>query len=246
MTKIRKSSAATESKGTDLQQDDATADVLGAEASGPAGDQMPAGDDTSSEEQSGDATGSGSTERVKPLGDAPTEVIVTEAETPSVPGISPEAEASASGAEIANLSQAAAEEDGAMTDAVRALLMISGAENVDELLRFAELGKRMTEHWVDLGGDPDSFSAELDSFSKGGVVGVDLAKPGSDFTSLGIYSPNAGHRPFGGMRVTSKVEGFRRAGIVHSKAGRDFGPDDLTPDQVRLIVNDPGLTVELL
>lgn len=160
--------------------------------------------------------------------------------------ITPEAEASDSGAEINETSQGVAEDGEAMDDAVQSLVITAGAESVEELLRFAELGKRMTDRWVDLGGDPANFLSELKGFAEDVFVGVDLAKPGSDLTSLGIYSPNAGHRPFRGMRVTSKVEGFRRAGIVHSKAGRDFYEDELTPEQVRLIVNDPGLTVELL
>lgn len=246
MSKIRKSSAASMSKGIDLQQDDATAAVLAADASGPAGGQVPAGSDTRSEEQSGDAAGSGLAEPVKPLGDGSTEVMVTEAATPFNPGIPPEVEASASGGETFDASQGVAEGGETMAGAVRSLVIAAGAKSVEQLLRFAELGKRMTEQWVDLGGDPDTFLSELEGFAEGGFVGVDLAKPGSDVTTMGIYSPKAGHRPFGGIRVTSKVEGFRRAGIVHSKTGRDFGPDELTPDQVRLIANDPSLTVELL
>lgn len=246
MSKIRKSSAASVSKGVDLQQDDATALVLAADASGPAGNQSPAGTNTRSEEQSGDAAGSVPAEPVKPLGDGSTEVMVTEAATPFNPGIPPEAEASASGAEINEASQGMVEGGEATAGAVHSLVIAAGADSLEQLLRFAELGKRMTEQWVGLGGDPDSFLAELEGFADGGFVGIDLAKPGSDFNTLGIYSPDAGHRPFRGMRVTSKVEGFRRGGIVHSKVGRDFGPDELTPDQVDLIVNDPGLTVEFL
>lgn len=46
------------------------------------------------------------------------------------------------------------------------------------------------------------------------------------------------------IRITSEREAFRRAGIVHSRAPRDYPARTLSPDQVEVLLADPVLTVE--
>lgn len=244
MSRNRKSSAAKESVSSEPQQDDtATAPPVAETVSGPAGSQMPAGDNTRSE-SSGDAVGEASAELVKPhdKDGTPTPVIVTEA-TNSQSG--PEAEASASGSESPSQGDAAGGTGANAGPAISLaeVLAEAGADDVGELLYFAGFGKQLVELVAPLGVDPATV---LTGFEPGGFVGVDPARPGSDVTAMGVFSPGEGYRSFGGLRVKSKRDGWRRAGIVHSKAGHDFRPDDLTPDQVRLIVNDHNLIVELL
>lgn len=49
------------------------------------------------------------------------------------------------------------------------------------------------------------------------------------------------------LRVTAKQEGFRRAGLVHSRRPQAFPlPTDLTPAQVEALLADPMLTVEVV
>lgn len=48
------------------------------------------------------------------------------------------------------------------------------------------------------------------------------------------------------IRITSEREAFRRAGIVHSRAARDYPAGTLSPDQVEILLADPILTVEFL
>jgi len=43
--------------------------------------------------------------------------------------------------------------------------------------------------------------------------------------------------------IQSKNEGFRRAGVAHTKAGQEFTDDFFTPDQIKQLKNDPMLSV---
>lgn len=48
------------------------------------------------------------------------------------------------------------------------------------------------------------------------------------------------------VRITSARDGFRRAGLIHSRAQRDYPLTDLSPEQVETFLADPVLTVELV
>lgn len=48
------------------------------------------------------------------------------------------------------------------------------------------------------------------------------------------------------IRVTSKVDGFRRAGIAHSKSSQTIALKDLTKEQLQLLKDEPMLVVEEL
>ncbi|MGD9476141.1 hypothetical protein [Shinella sp. G-2] len=46
--------------------------------------------------------------------------------------------------------------------------------------------------------------------------------------------------------VTSKTNGFRRGGVVHSPSGTTFAPGDYTPEQLEAWLGEPELTVEIV
>lgn len=48
------------------------------------------------------------------------------------------------------------------------------------------------------------------------------------------------------VRVTSKRDGFRRAGIAHSSRPVDYRPGQLSPEQLEAILAEPLLTVEVV
>lgn len=48
------------------------------------------------------------------------------------------------------------------------------------------------------------------------------------------------------VRVTSKRDGFRRAGIAHSSKPVDYRPAELSPEQLEAILAEPLLTVEVV
>ncbi|MGP4671741.1 HI1506-related protein [Agrobacterium salinitolerans] len=48
------------------------------------------------------------------------------------------------------------------------------------------------------------------------------------------------------VRVTSKRDGFRRAGIAHSSKPVDYRPGQLSPEQLEAILAEPLLTVEVV
>ncbi|OCJ64008.1 hypothetical protein A6U96_09405 [Agrobacterium tumefaciens] len=48
------------------------------------------------------------------------------------------------------------------------------------------------------------------------------------------------------VRVTSKRDGFRRAGIAHSSKPVDYRPWDISPEQLEAILAEPLLTVEVV
>ncbi|WP_421460635.1 HI1506-related protein [Agrobacterium tumefaciens] len=48
------------------------------------------------------------------------------------------------------------------------------------------------------------------------------------------------------VRITSKRDGFRRAGIAHSSKPVDYRPAELSPEQLEVILAEPLLTVEVI
>lgn len=46
------------------------------------------------------------------------------------------------------------------------------------------------------------------------------------------------------LRITSKVDGFRRAGIAHPAVATDHPIDGLTEDQITALKGEPMLVVE--
>lgn len=52
--------------------------------------------------------------------------------------------------------------------------------------------------------------------------------------------------PQGIVRITSRIEGFRRAGMRHSKTPTDHPIDSFTDAQLALLETEPNLTIEYL
>lgn len=46
------------------------------------------------------------------------------------------------------------------------------------------------------------------------------------------------------LRITAKVDGFRRAGMAHPAAATDHPIDSLTEDQIKALKGEPMLVVE--
>ncbi|MBW2674270.1 MAG: hypothetical protein JRD89_12795 [Deltaproteobacteria bacterium] len=46
--------------------------------------------------------------------------------------------------------------------------------------------------------------------------------------------------------IQSKNEGFRRAGVAHTKAGQEFTDDFFTADQMKRLKADPMLSVVMM
>lgn len=46
------------------------------------------------------------------------------------------------------------------------------------------------------------------------------------------------------LRITAKVDGFRRAGIAHPAVATDHPIDGFTEDQIKAIKGEPQLVVE--
>ena len=223
------------------------------------------GDTNTPESESGDAAGAGSSAPVKPQeGISPTNSIPDEAETaPS----SPEVEAAASGTN-SEPSQGAADDDGSMAGAVHALVIEVGARSVAQLRQFADLGSRLYRQFPELatGYMPPSLScARIDNV---GLVAFGLSADADPWVALtetksridelrdkfrqrftaieNIDVDAAPAAPVGSIRVKSTRDGFRRAGLVHSKVGQTFAPGALTEDQFKLLDGDPSITVEYI
>lgn len=47
------------------------------------------------------------------------------------------------------------------------------------------------------------------------------------------------------IRITSKIEGFRRCGVAHSKAVTEYYESFFSSDQLALLQAEPNLTVEI-
>lgn len=79
------------------------------------------------------------------------------------------------------------------------------------------------------------------------------ALPATDTSLPGVLkaseAPPMVNHPFPditGIRITSKVEGFRRAGVRHSKTPTDYGLDAFSPEQLGQLDDEPNLRVEYI
>lgn len=204
--------------------------------SSPSGSSVPGGTNSQNTPQSGgDAAGEAPANPVQPQANfAPTEVIPSEArnQTPT-----PVVEASTSGT-TSDASQGAAEGAGANAGSdlseftVAGILELTGAESVMQLLVFAELGKHI------------NAVAEMNGMDAGELnTRLRLVEDASGVDSF----EEAMKRPVSGaVRVKATRDGFRRAGVEHSKAGRTFEAGELTVAQIAAFVDDPAITVEYL
>lgn len=52
--------------------------------------------------------------------------------------------------------------------------------------------------------------------------------------------------PPAAIKVTSAVEGFRRAGMRHSAEPQEYALDHFDPEQLEIMLGEPALTVELI
>jgi len=48
------------------------------------------------------------------------------------------------------------------------------------------------------------------------------------------------------IRITSKTDGFRRCGIVHPAAPREYPDDHFSREEIELLTAEPMLIVELV
>lgn len=185
--------------------------------------------------ESGDAAGTASAELVKPLEAAPTGAIVAEAATLTISSTSPEVEASASGTNFEVSQGEAAEGTGENAGPIFSLddvLVAAAVENVAQLLHFADVGRRLANIARINGIDEADFIARLR-----------VVEDASGADSFAEAMERTNDQP---IRVSSKRDGFRRAGLVHSVAGKTFGVGELTVKQLAALVDDPLITVEYL
>lgn len=228
------------------------------------------GDTHTLQSASGAAASEATAELVKPLtGSDPIETIVAETDTPTFVSTSPDVEAAASGINF-EPSQGAADgiganadpalgDDKGLADALVSLIFESGAHSLEELRLFADLGGQIFEAFPELLSYPPKNIRFERSYAYGTatfdlvemseahkVIGFDLAS-GPDRTVTSIVSLDAaGKVSTHAIRVKSTRDGFRRAGLVHSKAGRTFVLDELTEEQLEVLQNDPAITIEYL
>lgn len=48
------------------------------------------------------------------------------------------------------------------------------------------------------------------------------------------------------IRITSKVDGFRRAGVAHSKQATEYADNVFTKEQLKALQDEPMLVVEII
>ncbi|SOC46655.1 hypothetical protein SAMN05892877_12378 [Rhizobium subbaraonis] len=106
------------------------------------------------------------------------------------------------------------------------VLVAAAADNVAQLLHFADIGQRLL---AVLASQGSSMSA--DDY----IARLRLAEDASTEKVNSVA-----------IRVTGPRDGFRRAGIALSKAGQTFEPGQLTLKQIAALIDDPGITVEYL
>ena len=108
----------------------------------------------------------------------------------------------------------------------------AGAQSTEELMAAgAEASRRqMAEVRERLREDRDAFRATFPKFS----AAIDA------WEESDMPNPTA-------LRIISKVNGFRRAGVVHSMDGVDHGLDVFTsPAQLEQLFSDPNLVVSFV
>jgi len=216
--KVSKAPAEPEAKIAEGETETNAVAVIDDAAAPPPGFSVPGGTNTA-ESASGAAAGPASAGPVKPLGEEPTKGMVPEAASPSMPGISPEAEAAASGINSTDASQGAAE---------------PGAGNS------AGSGDTPAFFGVDLAQGPDVGAISL---------GRDLSASSDvyplTFAFLSSWAESETKTMPTGIRVTSKTDGFRRGGVAHSASGVTLLVGEFTPEQLEAFLGEPELTVEV-
>ncbi|MEL6921363.1 MAG: HI1506-related protein [Pseudomonadota bacterium] len=85
-------------------------------------------------------------------------------------------------------------------------------------------------------GAADTGSAGTQPSAKPAKKAASTAKPAVK---------NAAAKPAtGGVRITSKVDGFRRAGVAHSKAPTEYRAGAFDDAALKLLRGEPNLIVE--
>ena len=218
-SKVSKAPAEPEAKIAEGKTETNAVVVVNDASAPPPGLSVPGGTNTA-ESTSGAAAGSASADPVKPLGEEPTKGMVPEAASPSMPGMSPEAEAAASGINSTDASQGAAE---------------PGAGNP------AGPGDTPTFFGVDLGRGPD-----VGAISLGGDFSALSDRYPLAYAFFSSWAENERETMPTALVVKSKTDGFRRGGIAHSVAGLSLLPGEFTPEQLEAFLGEPELTVEIV
>lgn len=135
-------------------------------------------------------------------------------------------------AEKSRLASTRAQDDDTMAGAVNSVLITSGTESVEQLLRFVELGKRIANIASLNGMDETALFAR-----------IRLVEDGSGAEN---FDEAMKRLSSGAIRVKADRDGYRRAGLPHSTTWQTFNPGDLTVAQVATLVDDPVITVEYL
>lgn len=265
-TKYKSSAANAEAPSTVPLEDTATMSGAPDAVSDAAGDPNSSAAIHTPQSESGVAASEASAELVKPkplTGSEPIEAVVAETDAPTVVSTSPEVEATASGTN-SEPSEGAADGIGANAGPTLAdALALSGCADFDNLVDMAKVGVSLMDAidiYVNLDGplkgwspaeDPAEIVGDLyDMLESGGAIaksnGIDLT-PAPDSSVTSIASVDDGGKPAAhSIRVKSARDGFRRAGITHSREGRIFAFDELTEDQLEVLLADPSITVEYL
>ncbi|PZR89645.1 MAG: hypothetical protein DI537_20585 [Stutzerimonas stutzeri] len=121
---------------------------------------------------------------------------------------------------------------GRVVGVVHALLIAAGAASVEQLLDWADLGQRLERIAVLNGVGLDDLIAR-----------IRLTEDASGHESL---ADAMNGRNTGAIRVRAIRDGYRRAGVAHSKEGHTFEAGALTVSQVAAFIDDPSLTVEYI
>lgn len=206
-----------------VHSEQSAVDATSGSAATPPGLSVPGGS-TNTSGESGDAAGKASAEPVNPMaGPEQTKAMTAEAATPADADMPPEGEASAS-----------------ETDST---------DNPGEKQETAEVG----------GGAPAASAAAIET-------GIDLAEAGTDlkvlwpsyeegfksvfpltyalFKTTVFGSFAAGSVPR--IRVTSKIDGFRRGGVAYAREPIDYLPGEIDPARLGLLLAEPILTVTIV
>jgi len=97
------------------------------------------------------------------------------------------------------------------------------------------------------GNTAGSAGSELAVIQAGSAEAEFRAKFPRFSAELDAWKAEHGDELPGGLRIKSKVEGFRRGGIAHPKAAVDHPIEDFrSPEQLEAIFAEPNLTVELI
>ncbi len=198
----------------------ADAAITSVASASPSGESASDGTNTVSEE-SGGAAWSGSTDPEIPQGD----VLASGQDTAPTP----EGAASPSGTVAA---------DPAAQGLSSLFFDLTRTPTEDEWRAFEILVRHMRIHSV-VNRSPSAIEQEafeLLAARDPGVSAIDM--------SSRVADPDT-DQPWM-LRIRSKVDGFRRAGVVHSKEPAEIALSTFTSDQVQTLLAEPNLTVELV